>query len=175
MEVLRKEGVRRDKGLTGRHGQEQSPRGLLPGGRSPRLPERVGPGLGVGPPRGAVPAPGPKGSALSPTQTHTIRPGRETIRFPACCALPCAVCLCVCVRVWRLVGRMPRAARGSPWAWPWAGACTRPRNKLKVPVETGGSGVHRTGPGGASSVHTPLLTAWCWHSGVAAGGFLWVD
>lgn len=161
MEVLRKEG------LTGRRGQEQSPRGLLPCCQSSRLPERVGPGLGVGPPRGAVGPlvgrcwlPDPRGQRFPQRRRTPSVLGEKPSAFLH--AVLCRVlCVCVCVRAWRLVGRMPRAARGSPWAWPWAGACTRPRNKLKVPVETGGSGVHLTGPGGASSVHTPLLTAWC--------------
>lgn len=99
-----------DEGLTGRCGREQSPRGLLPGGRSPRLPERVGPGLGVGPPRRAVDPlegrcrlPDPRGQRFPQRRRAPSVLGEKPSAFLH--AVPCRVlCVCVCVRA-REAGR----------------------------------------------------------------------
>ena len=138
---------------------------LVPSAARARSP-LVGSGLSVGGPGAGSRAPS-RGGGCSRTQGVSAFPNADAHHLssvrnhPLSCMLCSAVC-CVCVRVWRLVGRMPWAARRSPWAWPRAGACTRPRNKLKVPVETGGSGVHCTGPGGAYSKHMSLPQAFPW-------------
>lgn len=134
-----------------------------------------GPLEGQWAPSGAVPAPGPRGSALSPTQTHTIRPRRETIRFPACCALPCAVCLCVCARV--EAGRAH--ASGCTWEPPGlalGGSLHQAEKQVKSPRgdwwEWCASHGPRWGVFGAHAAAACLVLAL---RGCCRGRCLWVD
>lgn len=163
-------GVRRDEGLTGRRGWEQSPgvssRVVGPLGcpsTQPALWQRAECGQAQGWERGPLERrwglPDPRGQRFPQRRRTPSVLSEKPSAF-----LHAVLCRVPCVCVWRLVRRVPWAAHGSPWAWLWAGAYPRPRNKFKVSVETGGSGVHRTGPGGACSVHTPLLTARHWLS-----------